>query len=111
MPESRAISFDDSGSASGVTDVLTGESSADNIDPLEVSNSDMMHILVTGDVRPVFRQNGAAVLVFLNLPQYTESRSLEPELETSDAAEQRADRQCHSSGSDPSAPPVAFLYP
>jgi len=67
MPESRSLAVEPCALAS-VTDVLAGKSSANNVNGGEVSSSDIFHVLVSGNVRPMLREHRPTVGVLLDLP-------------------------------------------
>jgi len=66
-PEAGAFAFDP-GALAGITDVLAGEPAADDIDPPDPigsksSSVDGSDVVIAGDLRPMLRQNSAAIRV------------------------------------------------
>src|SRR5271166_2001355 len=76
----------------GAGHVLTGEASANkvNVGPVALRRD----IFGPRNVGPVLRQHGATEWINLALPEdRTEPRTLQPQLQTTDAGEERADGQ------------------
>lgn len=70
-------------------DVLAGEPAADDIDGAELARPDRANVVESLDVGPVLREDLAAELVALDLPEHgTESGPLEAEFESANAREE-----------------------
>jgi hypothetical protein len=85
-PESRALAVNSS-SQSCIADVLARESSADNVNGLEVVDSALSNVCISLRIGEMFRQYLSAILVNFNLPNRLESRTLKPKIETAYASE------------------------
>ena len=77
-----------SGSSTGEADVLTGKSSADNVDGSNICPSQSPYILEDRHVRPMLAQHRAAVRLDLAERHGGHARALKTEAEATDAAEQ-----------------------
>lgn len=92
-PKRGPLAADPSASAGGA-DVLAGEASADEIHGGIVPWA--RDIFVPHDVRPMLREHGTTEWIHLHLPENrAEASALKTELQTSDAREERADRDGH----------------
>lgn len=72
---------------------MAGEATADQIDGLEIVDADIPHVAESLRVGEVLLEDGEAVGILLDLPNRAHPASLEPEIETADSCEQRANRQ------------------
>jgi hypothetical protein len=63
---------------SGVGNVLAGETSADDIDGLEVVRPALADVSLSVDGWPVFRKHSVCILVDLHLPLALHACTLEP---------------------------------
>jgi hypothetical protein len=78
---------------------LAGEASADEVDRGEVVGADISHVLESLGVGEVLGEDGAAVVILLDLPGGLHPGSLEAEVEAADACEEGADIQAAASAS------------
>jgi hypothetical protein len=69
----------------GEADGLARESSADEIDSLELAGVEGADVSMTGNIGPMLREDSLAVGVPFNLPGAGHPGSLEPEIESADA--------------------------
>jgi hypothetical protein len=74
----------------GEADGLAREPRTDEFDRLEVVRSDIVYVLVSGDMGPVLSEYLPAKRVALHLPHYPMARTLEPQIEAAHAAEEGA---------------------
>jgi hypothetical protein len=87
----------------GITEPLTGESPADEVDGGELSGSDCSDIFEPLSMGPMFRQHGTTEPVVFYLPEHgAEACSFEAEFETADSREEAPDRQRHPKHTSPS---------
>lgn len=100
MPPEAGAGAADASPFSGAGDVLTGESSANNVNVrIPARLGDIAESLHVG---PVFREHGAAKGIVLDLPgDGAEPGPLEAKLQAADPAEERAEGERHA------APPIA----
>jgi hypothetical protein len=87
VPESGLFTID-ARLLAGVRNVDAGESTADDIDWLQVVCADLAHVVVPGHVRPVLRQHGTRPWIDLDLPADVVAGPLEAKVEAADAGEQ-----------------------
>ncbi len=70
-------------------DILTGEAATDDIDGADLFAREGSHVMVAGNLRPMFRQHAPAEWIDLAKGDGLESaRSLKPKVEPADAGEQ-----------------------
>jgi hypothetical protein len=93
-PQARASTFN-TFSLSGEADILAGETSADEIDRLELFRVNRADVFIAFHLRPMLLQNAAAERVDLHLPPALHAHKLQTQINAADASEQRA--ECHSS--------------
>lgn len=79
------------GTLSKDTDVLAGESPADEVNGLEVVRSDFSDIFKPFDIGPVLCQDSPAVGVYLDLPFDLHACPLQAEVHSTDSAEEATD--------------------
>jgi hypothetical protein len=77
----------------GVTDVLAGESAADEVNGFEFVSCDLSDVAITFYLRPVFREHLLAERINLDLPAALHASALQAEIHAADACEQRAEGQ------------------
>jgi hypothetical protein len=83
------------GPFSGVADVLAWEASADDIDfPVAFFRGERADIGVSPDIGPVLGEDFRGIRVDLHLPCTLHPGPLQAEIESTDAAEQRAESHC-----------------
>src|SRR3990167_1062600 len=91
-PESASRTFFDSRSLSCDGDVLTWESSAEDIDPFEFGEIDFGDVSVAGDGRPVFLKDGLTEGFPLDEPSgFKPACSFETEVDSADSRKEGAD--------------------
>jgi hypothetical protein len=81
-PKSAALTIY-SHSLASVRDILAWESAGDNIGRLNIVNSDVSYITVTYGRREVLGQHSVTVIVTFDLPDCSDSRSLESKVKAS----------------------------
>ena len=87
-PESGAGSGGDASAATGAADVLTGEATADEIDPRKVSCSHRSDIIKPHRVGPVFREHALTERILLDLPRDgPPERALKAKIQAADTTE------------------------
>jgi hypothetical protein len=72
---------------SGVGNILTGESSANNVDSFKVVLSAFSNVSFSMDAWPVLGEHSVGVVVNLNLPFASHSSSFETKIKSADACE------------------------
>jgi hypothetical protein len=92
-PQARSLAVN-TGSLPGKADVLTGESSRDDIASpvVSVAGWEGSDIIVSPYARPMFLKDSAAERVDLDLPRAHHTGTLKAEIEPADAREQAAER-------------------
>ena len=73
---------------------LTREAPAEQIHRRQIPGGDGLDIVVAGDMRPVLGKDTAAVGIGFNLPLHGMPRPLQTQVQTADAAKQRAHGHC-----------------
>jgi hypothetical protein len=87
-----AVSTLKASSSASKRDVGAGESTADNVNGLEVVGSDCSNVIVSNSGRPVFLQDIATPLVSFCLPDcFTEPRPFKSKVKAADTTEERSD--------------------
>lgn len=89
MPEQTRAFASQSRPASSQCDREVGawEPGGDAVNGSKLSWSDMGHVVVERDARPMPSEDGLRARVFLDLPHHLGARALEPEVEPADAGE------------------------
>lgn len=82
-----------SGSFSGIANILAGEASADEIDRREIVSSDLSYVSESDDVRPVSFEDLSRIFIHLHLPDCSHPCAFKPKLKTADTRKKRADGQ------------------
>src|SRR5690606_32081470 len=82
-----------SGSLSGIANILARESSADKIDRREIVRSNLSHVSESDDVRPVSFKDLCRIVIHHHLPDCAHPCARHPKLKAADARKKRADGQ------------------
>jgi hypothetical protein len=70
---------------------LAGESSADEINLFELIACNLLDIAIATDVRPMLREDAAAPLIDLDLPNDLHTGALKAEVKAADPGEETSD--------------------
>lgn len=86
-PEPRLFPFFDPFAFAGERDILTWESTADEVDVFEVVSSDGVDVFMPRDLGPVLRKHLPGIRIDLHLPSTLHSCALQAKIETADPGE------------------------
>ena len=89
-PESRSRPIDP-GAASSHREILAGKPAAHHVGTLQFTAANSPNIVVAPHVGPMLREHRLTERVILNLPPNLEPRTFKPEIEATDATEERSD--------------------
>src|SRR3990167_6741559 len=74
----------------GERDILTRESTANEVDWFEVMDSAVPDISVSGDMGPVFFEDSRSIIIYLHLPSAVKSHSFQAKIHAPNAGEKAA---------------------
>src|SRR5690606_37839528 len=83
----------DTCSLAGETDVLTRESSCDEVDRFKVVRSNVSDVRIPCHLRPVFGEDAPAIVVNLHLPPHLHPGPFQAEVDATDAGEEATHRK------------------